>query len=133
VGGAGERVSDADEVCGVRAVALLIFMALLGCSEKKALSKEEHDNTDKFLSRLRDREGIGRFQLIPAANNEEVFLLDTATGCIEVLMRFKSKNEPNISVWMRKFVDDPVAIENVNGQKSNTPPRRCEKIGRLEK
>ena len=84
VGGARERVFDADEVCVVKPLYLALFAigcSLSGCNRDLAVRDMDSVKSDANVVQAQK----GRWQLIPAQVAYPAMLLDTVTGCIRVV------------------------------------------------
>ena len=60
------------------------LLLLAGCDQ--APKDPATLNDAKYRARMENR-GIGRFQLVPGGNDYPPLLLDTVTGCVEVISK----------------------------------------------
>jgi hypothetical protein len=85
----------------MRAAVLCLLALQAGCDGTSASDKAKL-NDARYRATLESR-GVGRFQLVPAANDYPPLLLDTVTGCVDVIS--KSGNYAKSPVFSGGSVD----------------------------
>jgi hypothetical protein len=100
---------------------LILFLAgaLLVVAQAVADAQIPGANVASQLPPPRSSE-IGRYQYYPAAGEMPALIFDTATGCMELIEKFVTDENPKAPIWIRSITD-----EIITGT-----PKRCEQTKR---
>jgi len=94
------------------------------------MAAEEREQIEDRILSSADFEEVGRFQFIPASENMPAVLLDTASGCLEIVEPMHGPHNTRVML-VRKYADDVVGqsdptLEFAPVQPNTAPPQRCE-------